>query len=107
MYRNIGRISSKCALSRSPSYFLPITSQHPTKVTHKPTINLANVMALFATSSLKAHSAPPYSIMEGKLDASLLRSLKNMGMSSMTPVQRRVLEMPSLRSDWYVSNPWA
>ena len=106
MYRKVWRINSKCALFRSSSRFLPLTSQHSTKVTHKPTTNMANAMALFSTSSLKAHNAPPYSIMEGKLDVSLLRSLENMGMSYMTPVQQRVLEMPSLRSDWYVSNPW-
>ena len=106
MYPKVWRVSSKCALFRSPSYFLPLTHQHSTKTTHKPTTNMANAMALFSTSSLKAQNAPPYSIMEGKLDASLLRSLENMGMSYMTPVQQKILEMPSLRNDWYVSNPW-
>lgn len=51
---------------------------------------------------LKAANAQPYSSMHGKLDPSLLQSLQSMGMLYMTPVQSKVLDMPSLRQDWYV-----
>ena len=39
--------------------------------------------------------------MEGKLDAMLLKNLRDMGMEFMTPVQSKVLNMPSLQADWY------
>lgn len=65
---------------------------------------MANANALFSTSSLKAAGAKPYSSMEGTLDPSLLQGLQDMGMSHMTPVQQKVLELPSLRSDWYVKD---
>lgn len=68
---------------------------------------MANSSALFSTSSLKAAGAKAYSSMDGKLDPSLLQGLQDMGMSYMTPVQQKVLELPSLRSDWYVRAPQA
>lgn len=66
---------------------------------------MANASVSFSTSSLKAANAQPYSTMEGKLDGSLLQNLKGMGMTYMTPVQSKVLEMPSLSSDWCVGPP--
>ena len=38
--------------------------------------------------------------MEGKLDPMLLNNLREMGMEFMTPVQSKVLGMPSLTADW-------
>ena len=61
---------------------------------------MATASALFSTSSLKAAGAQPYTSMEGKLDPSLLRGLRDMGMECMTPVQSKVLGMPSLTADW-------
>ncbi|KAL8639287.1 MAG: hypothetical protein Q9228_003669 [Teloschistes exilis] len=63
---------------------------------------MAAPKALFSTSALKAANAQPYSSMNGKLDPSLLRSLQEMGMVYMTPVQTKVMDMPSLRSDCLV-----
>ncbi|KAL9606334.1 MAG: hypothetical protein Q9179_000507 [Wetmoreana sp. 5 TL-2023] len=63
---------------------------------------MASRNALFSTSILKAANAQPYSSMDGKLDPALLRSLQDMGMTYMTPVQNKVLEMPSLAQDCLV-----
>ncbi|KAI4194103.1 MAG: hypothetical protein LQ350_007970, partial [Teloschistes chrysophthalmus] len=63
---------------------------------------MAAPKALFSTSALKAANAQPYSSMNGKLDPSLLRSLQEMGMVYMTPVQTKVMDMPSLRNDCLV-----
>lgn len=63
---------------------------------------MASATALFSTTSLKAAGAPSYASVEGKLDPLLLGSLQRMGMELMTPVQSKVLAMPSLTSDWYV-----
>ena len=63
---------------------------------------MASATALFSTTSLKAAGAPSYASVEGKLDPLLLGSLQKMGMELMTPVQSKVLAMPSLTSDWYV-----
>lgn len=67
---------------------------------------MAAANALFSTTSLKAAGAQPYASMEGKLDPSLLKSLQDMGMEFMTPVQSKVLGMPFLTSDWYVDFTW-
>ncbi len=74
---------------------------------HKPTVTMASASALFSTSSLRAAGAKAYSSMDGKLDPSLLQGLQDMGMSYMTPVQQKMLELPSLRSDWYVRSLFA
>ncbi|KAL8667902.1 MAG: hypothetical protein Q9202_000367 [Teloschistes flavicans] len=63
---------------------------------------MAAPVALFSTSALRAANAQPYSSINGKLDPSLLRSLQEMGIVYMTPVQTKVMEMPSLRSDCLV-----
>ena len=63
---------------------------------------MASTTALFSTTSLKAAGAQPYASMERKLDPLLLGSLRQMGMEFMTPVQSKVLAMPSLTTDWYV-----
>ncbi|KAL8685444.1 MAG: hypothetical protein Q9218_007757 [Villophora microphyllina] len=63
---------------------------------------MAAPTALFSTSALKASGATPYSSITDKLDPSLLRSLQEMGMVYMTPVQSKVMEMTSLRSDCLV-----
>lgn len=58
---------------------------------------------LISTSPyMKASEAKPYSSMEGKLDGSLLKSIKEvMGFEYMTPVQDQVLNgLPSLKTDW-------
>ena len=49
-----------------------------------------------------ASEAKTYSSMEGKLDGSLLKSIKEvMGFEYMTPVQDKVLNgLPSLKTDW-------
>ena len=65
-------------------------------------LNMPSTTALFSTTSLKAAGAQPYASMEGKLDPLLLGSLREMGMEYMTPVQSKVLSMPSLTTDWYV-----
>lgn len=51
---------------------------------------------------LMASDAKPYSSMEGKIDSSLLASIKDvMGFEYMTPVQDQVLNgLPSLKTDW-------
>ena len=67
-----------------------------------PTNAMAAANALFTTTSLKAAGAQPYASMDGKLDPSLLKGLRDMGMEFMTPVQSKVLNMPSLQADWYV-----
>ena len=65
-----------------------------------PIKTMAATNALFTTTSLKAAGAQPYTSMEGKLDPSLLKGLRDMGMEFMTPVQSKVLGMPSLTADW-------
>ena len=65
-----------------------------------PTNTMAAANALFTTTSLKAAGAQSYASMEGKLDPSLLKGLRDMGMEFMTPVQSKVLGMPSLTADW-------
>jgi len=91
-----------CTWSRQRPSSLLLGILLPTNFHQKPTVNMANASALFSTSSLKAAGAKAYSSMDGKLEPSLLQGLQDMGMSYMTPVQQKVLELPSLRSDWYV-----
>lgn len=67
-------------------------------------IKMADTRGICTTAYLKASNAQPYSSMEGKLDSSLLESIKEvMGFEYMTPVQDKVLNgLPSLKTDWYV-----
>ena len=62
---------------------------------------MATGSALYSNSSLKAAGAQAYASMEGKIDSCLLNSLQEMGIEFMSPVQRKVLGMPSLTVDWY------
>lgn len=89
-------------LLQQPLLRLPRTFNSPTIVSTTITSKMAAPVALFSTSALRAANAQPYSSINGKLDPSLLRSLQEMGIVYMTPVQTKVMEMPSLRSDWYV-----
>ena len=80
----------------------PASTSQTFRWPHLSALNMASTTALFSTTSLKAAGATPYASMEGKLDPLLLGSLRKMGMEFMTPVQSKVLAMPSLTSDWYV-----
>ena len=82
----------------SPVYLATKLILHPRPILPINTMAAAN--ALFTTTSLKATGAQPYASMDGKLDPSLLKGLQDMGMEFMTPVQSKVLSMPSLTADW-------
>ncbi|KAL9595332.1 MAG: hypothetical protein Q9219_006509 [cf. Caloplaca sp. 3 TL-2023] len=71
-------------------------------VLDRPVNKMASHTALFSTSMLKAANARPYSDMDKILDPALSRNLRDMGMVYMTPVQEKVLAMPSLRQDCLV-----
>lgn len=77
-----------------------------------PAMVMAASRPLCTSPYLKASDAPAsdarlFSDMEGKLDSSLLESIKEvMGFEYMTPVQDKVLNgLPSLKSDWYAQYP--
>ena len=63
---------------------------------------MSKAPALYSSEALKASNAKPFSSLEGKLDAALLRSINEvMHFEFMTPVQSQVLsELPTMRSDW-------
>lgn len=63
---------------------------------------MAGSRAISTSPYLKASDAKPYSSLEGKIDGSLLESIRDvMGFQYMTPVQDKVLNgLPSLKTDW-------
>lgn len=63
---------------------------------------MAGSRAINTSAYLKTSDAKLFSSLEGKLDSSLLESIKDvMGFEYMTPVQDKVLNgLPSLKTDW-------
>ena len=83
-------------LARRPAFVL---ARH---LSHNHIAIMAGSRAISTSPYLKAADAKLYSSMEGKLDSSLLESIKDvMGFEYMTPVQDKVLNgLPSLKTDW-------